>query len=289
MIEKAVQMTHNGRRLYGIAHTPEQNQSSTCAILMVVGGPQTRVGSHRLYVQLARYLASEGLFVFRFDYSGIGDSEGDWSGYKFAGPSIRAAIDHIYDERPNLQQLIIWSLCDGASACAVLNEEERARVSGMVLCNPYLHSKSEMAKTILRHYYIKRLFEKDFWQKIFALRLNVVASFTSFANNVAESRNGAMENELDSDSIVSEILPDELICGLARLDTPVHFLLSTADLTAMQFRDFCTNRKELKKAFKTRQMRIDYVDGADHTFSNKAAKQKLFFKTLTAVEAILRQ
>ena len=41
-------------RLLGILHKPEKPGRQ--GVLIVVGGPQTRVGSHRQFVLLARYL-----------------------------------------------------------------------------------------------------------------------------------------------------------------------------------------------------------------------------------------
>ena len=43
------------------------------AVLVVVGGPQVRAGSHRHFVQLARHLATHGHAVMRFDVRGMGD------------------------------------------------------------------------------------------------------------------------------------------------------------------------------------------------------------------------
>ena len=61
--------------LYGILSLPEQAVAR--GVLIVVGGPQYRVGSHRQFTLLARHLAEHGIPVMRFDYRGMGDSEGD--------------------------------------------------------------------------------------------------------------------------------------------------------------------------------------------------------------------
>jgi len=46
-------------------------------VLIVVGGPQYRVGSHRQFVMLARFLADHGVPCMRFDYRGMGDVSGE--------------------------------------------------------------------------------------------------------------------------------------------------------------------------------------------------------------------
>jgi alpha/beta superfamily hydrolase len=45
-------------------------------VLVIVGGPQYRAGSHRQFTLLARSLAEQGFAVLRFDYRGMGDSTG---------------------------------------------------------------------------------------------------------------------------------------------------------------------------------------------------------------------
>src|SRR4051812_49228851 len=61
--------------LYGVLSLPEQISSR--GVLIAVGGPQYRVGSHRQFTLLARHLAAYGIPVMRFDFRGMGDSEGD--------------------------------------------------------------------------------------------------------------------------------------------------------------------------------------------------------------------
>ena len=46
-------------------------------LLLVNSGILHRVGACRFHVRLARRLASEGVSALRFDFSGIGDSEGE--------------------------------------------------------------------------------------------------------------------------------------------------------------------------------------------------------------------
>ena len=75
-LEKAIEFSCLDKKLYGILHIPDHFRIIDQIVLMIVGGPQTRVGSHRLYVQFARKISEKGFAVFRFDYEGIGDSEG---------------------------------------------------------------------------------------------------------------------------------------------------------------------------------------------------------------------
>ncbi len=81
--ERALSFSCHDSWLYGILSLPEKVISR--GVLIVVGGPQYRVGSHRQFMLLARYLAAHGVPVMRFDCRGKGDSEGDavWN-FEFA-------------------------------------------------------------------------------------------------------------------------------------------------------------------------------------------------------------
>jgi len=57
--ERALRFRCQSEWLYGILHLPQQPVAR--GVLIVVGGPQYRVGSHRQFVLLARYLAERGI------------------------------------------------------------------------------------------------------------------------------------------------------------------------------------------------------------------------------------
>ena len=65
------------------------------AVVVIVGGPQYRAGSHRQFVLLARGLAAAGCPVLRFDARGMGDSDGDARTFESIDDDIGAAIDGV--------------------------------------------------------------------------------------------------------------------------------------------------------------------------------------------------
>ena len=74
-IEQALTFDCDGERLVGVVAVPER--PVPVGVLIVVGGPQYRAGSHRQFVHLARRLAGAGIAAMRFDYRGMGDASGD--------------------------------------------------------------------------------------------------------------------------------------------------------------------------------------------------------------------
>ena len=65
-----------GERLVGIVHPPADRGSDT-AVVLLSPGVKTRVAPHRLYNKLTETLVAQGYWVFRFDFYGLGDSEGE--------------------------------------------------------------------------------------------------------------------------------------------------------------------------------------------------------------------
>jgi exosortase A-associated hydrolase 2 len=141
--EKSIVFPCEQEELAGILHRPEQG--SKVGVLIVVGGPQYRVGSHRQFVQLARFLCAQGVPVFRFDYRGMGDSSGDLLGFQGIDVDIRCAIDTFQYHCNAVTDIVIWGLCDAATA-AISYAPRDARVKGLVLVNPWVYSKQGAAR-----------------------------------------------------------------------------------------------------------------------------------------------
>ncbi len=133
-----------GDRLYGIVH--RTNHVSRRGILMVAGGPQYRVGSHRQFVLLARAWAQQGIPVMRFDLRGMGDSEGRQVPPGESGADIASAIGAFTSNIKGLEEVIIWGLCDGATR-ALLYAPKDSRISGLVLVNPLINKRRRGARS----------------------------------------------------------------------------------------------------------------------------------------------
>ena len=88
--EQALTFDCEADALVGILHVP----AAPCdvGVVVIVGGPQYRAGSHRQFVLLARELAAAGYAVLRFDYRGMGDSGGEPRDFERVSVDIAAAI-----------------------------------------------------------------------------------------------------------------------------------------------------------------------------------------------------
>ncbi len=66
-----------GLMLHGMLHVPSANVARGVCLLLLSPGIKGRVGPHRLYLKIAARLVPMGFHVLRFDFFGLGDSEGE--------------------------------------------------------------------------------------------------------------------------------------------------------------------------------------------------------------------
>lgn len=132
--------------------------------LFVVGGSQTRVGPHRLYERLAARLAHADHAVIRFDRRGVGDSNGEDSGYLGSAGDIETALDALHESFPALSSIFGFGLCDGASAIALV----APRLSGAVLANPWVVEPVDdlPPAAAIRGHYARRLLDPRAWLRL---------------------------------------------------------------------------------------------------------------------------
>ena len=158
--ETALAFPCEGELLAGIVCLPKQPLGR--GVLVVVGGPQYRAGSHRQFTLLCRALAAQGIAAMRFDCRGMGDSEGRMRTFEEIQPDVRAAVDQFFAQVPQLREVIIWGLCDAACAALFYAHLDR-RVTGLVLLNPWVRTPEGIARAQLKHYYWSRLSSREFW------------------------------------------------------------------------------------------------------------------------------
>lgn len=266
--DQALSFSCGDATLYGILTMPHRPQP--LAVLIVVGGPQYRAGSHRQFVLLARELASHGYPVLRFDYRGMGDSEGEPRNFELVDDDLRAAVDTLFGIAPSIREVVVWGLCDGASA-ALFYAHQDPRVSGLVLVNPWVRTVESEAKARLRHYYQSRLFDTDLWRKIARGNFSYAAAARSLWTSVKRACRSAPRGVVD-DSTLS--LPDRLHDSFSRFKGQVLLILSEHDLTAQEFSDLAQSRK-WQTLIHSPRVQCFRLLGANHTFSRRELREKV--------------
>ncbi|WP_460312446.1 hydrolase 1, exosortase A system-associated [Aliiglaciecola aliphaticivorans] len=260
--ESAVVINSSGAQLMGILHRP--SPAVKTAVLIVVGGPQYRVGSHRQFVQLSRSLAKANIASLRFDYTGMGDSEGDKKSFENISDDIKAACDLLCEEL-GIDSVVIWGLCDAASAAMIYAPQDN-RVKGLFLLNPWLRSDAAMGKTMLKYYYVQRLLSKEFWSKLIRGKVNV-------AGSIGDAK-GFVSDSVSSQDNQQQSYQAQMQQGLQAFSGKVCLVLSGVDLTAKEFEQQTLNNKAWKK-LKSSDSTVHRISKADHTFSSKEFKQEV--------------
>ena len=245
-----------GERLYGVLDMPAAPHRR--GVLVVVGGPQYRAGSHRQFTLLARSLAAQGIAAMRFDYRGMGDSEGAMRDFENVGDDLRAAVDTFFAEVPGLTEVVLWGLCDAASAAALYAAGD-ARVAGLVLLNPWVRTESGAAKATLKHYYRALLLDAGLWKKIATLRFDYGAAWKSLLGLLGSAAKAAP----------SGTLPDRMHAGLDRFGGKLLVILSGADLTAQEFAGLADGDPKWRSLLAAPRVARRSLPKADHTCSRR--------------------
>ena len=274
-MEKAVSFSCNAESLLGILHQAQSPQS--VAVLIVVGGPQYRVGSHRQFVQMSRFLADNGVSSMRFDYRGMGDSEGQKQSFEQIDDDIHAAVNTLCEET-GVHKVVIWGLCDAASA-AIMYANSDDRIAGLVLLNPWLKSTAAQGKTMVRHYYLKRLMSKAFWRKLLSGKVNVKASM--------QDAGGHISNAVKEEAVGQASYQQRMKHAVSDMSAECCLIVSGVDLTAKEFLTVAGSDK-IWKAWMKKATVCEFVD-ADHTFSNRQDKGKVERATLEFVRQLSLQ
>jgi exosortase A-associated hydrolase 1 len=270
--EAAVNFACGDARLYGILHRPtpaSPTPASRRGLLIVVGGPQYRAGSHRQFTLLARDLAAGGVPVMRFDYRGMGDSEGELRDFAAVDDDLRAAVDHFLASVPGMTEVALWGLCDGATAAGMYAAGDR-RVTGLALLNPWIRTDSGIASATLKHYYRGRLLERAFWAKLLRGRFDAGRALRSAIGLIRQALAPA-----PAPAGAPAPLPDRLLAALARFDGRLLVMLSGADLTAQEFNGHTSGSDGWRRLLGTPRVTRHWLDQADHTCSRRAWRDQV--------------
>lgn len=274
MVEKAFTFqVENNHKVVGIIHNPDQ-LLSTVGLLIIVGGPQYRIGSHRQYVHLARHCAARGIAVMRFDYQGIGDSEGNYPGFEHITQDIHHAVEEFLSQTPHIKSVAIWGLCEGASAILLGGGQHKA-VSHIILANTWVRGESSLAKAYVKHYYLDRLKSPDFWKKTFSGHLNIKSALSGLFNNIKK----AFAPKEKSDPVKTDQddrpFPDKMLSGLMDYQGHVMLIQSEQDLVAREFDDLVSTHKGWKKALEGQNITRTDIAETDHTFSSEEWRRQV--------------
>jgi exosortase A-associated hydrolase 1 len=271
--ERALTFDCCGDQLVGVLCEP--TEPAALGIVLLVGGPQYRAGSHRQYTELARALAGCGFTVLRFDFRGMGDSEGQPRDFEDGlEDDIATAVGVLMASAPRLGQVALWGLCGGANAALMyLASRDDRRIAGVALANPWIRTETGQAKTQIRHYYAGMLRDPKAWRRMLTggIRLRSILEFggklgRAIAPRAAQLGRGG-----------GPALPyhEAMALGWVRCPGRPLLLLSENDLTAREFEQHVRADAQWQRAFARVPAERVTLRGADHTCSSPGAMSDL--------------
>jgi exosortase A-associated hydrolase 1 len=268
--ERPVVFECGGDELVGIVAAP-RSAASQLGVLVVVGGPQYRVGSHRQFVLLARALAKRGIPCMRFDYRGMGDTPGNARPFSSVDDDIRAAADTFEREVPSLRGIVLWGLCDGASAACFYAPRD-PRVTAVVLLNPWVRTDATAAKVYLEKYYVQRLLQPAFWKKLLGGGVGVGKALRELFGALRRAQAGS-----GTGTDARRALPERMAAGLSEAGRPLLVILSGKDFVANEFEQVAS----ADAAWSTllAKATVERLEAADHTFASVEWRDKVAVTT----------
>lgn len=144
--------------------TKAATENNTPTVMFLNSGLLHRAGPFRLYVDLARKLSVLGFPVFRFDLSGIGDSEkhrDNRSREEQILSDIKEAMDFLA-MRKDAQRFVVMGLCTGADNAHKISVRDE-RICGAVFLDGYCYPS---AGYYLRLYGPKLLNPAVWWRAV---------------------------------------------------------------------------------------------------------------------------
>lgn len=253
-MEVAITISYSDIELAAIHHSETTTDTT---VVFVAGRPQTRVGPHRLFVELARALAKQGISSIRFDHQGWGESSGQRISYQESWQNLKAVHAYIKQQQPE-GKVIFLGLCDGATA-SILSLNQLSP-DGLILLNPYLESESAASQAMLQQHYLPKFKELSTLVHLFKQPHLLPIKFIGFLKHWL---NGVQHSSLSE--------TDQAIHNLTFTQLATLLVLSENDLTATQAKqqlsDWLTNLPSTAK--------VETLANADHTFSKQSNKQKL--------------
>lgn len=233
-------------------------------LLIVTGGNEIRSGAFGGQADMAARIAAAGFPVFRFDRRGVGDSEGENSGFRHSAEDIASALAAFRAMAPQVTRMIAFGNCDAASALMLAGG---AQVEGLVLSNPWTIEDDDTAGSTpppeaVRARYLEKLKNPREIMRLLGGGVNL--------GKLARGVIHALKPPPPPST-----LAQEMAAGLAGFGGEVRILLATADRTAQVF----------ESAWLKVDPRIRRCEGAGHAYVEPEHRYWLEAQLLEALRA----
>lgn len=278
-----------GYTLVGILHEPTGPRRQ-CAVVLLAAGVKARVGPHGLYRRLTDMLVARGFPVLRFDFWGLGDSEGtapepllpDLYGSVSCGRFIddtRAAVTFAC-EACGVERVVLAGLCGGAIT-GILTGARDPRVAGLLgLGLPVSVDGSNVDKVKymsagqlvgIRGKYLRKLTDPTSWARLLSLKTDFRLLYRSLTAPLRKTRKPAAdatqvaETATQDDNLNPYFRP--ALLSMLGDKRPVMLIFSEADRLYWEFQEKFVQRHGFDTGAYHGNLEIAIVKDANHIFT----------------------
>lgn len=148
-LQHAIEMEVGGKILRGIYHRPKEGDVFP-TLIMFHGFTGHKLEPHRMFVKFSRMLSEKGIAVVRFDFSGLGESDGDFEEMTFSGEvkEAEAIFDYTCSLRTTDPKKIgLLGLSMGGAVASIVAGRNPHDIKTLVLWSA---ADIEVMKTIYR-------------------------------------------------------------------------------------------------------------------------------------------
>jgi len=274
------------KSLVGVLTDPPMRNGNhhNAAVILLNPGIVHRVAPGRIYVRMARALAAMGFVVFRFDFSGIGDSAVRYDNLPFDKSAVRETQDamHFLEATRGVSRFILLGGCSGArislqTAC------RDPRVVGAFLINLQMtedddQNSDHITRSAAFYYWNFALFNLKSWCKLLTGKADYrnILRAVGFQARTQFASGGKMSAESIQLAANLRMLAERGAC--------VTFLYAESDPRLNDLREAVG--RELKQLRALGNVSVQIIPRSDHTFSSLHDQEKLLKEICELIDAI---
>lgn len=270
MTKTIVNYGNNGH-LTGVLMQPNDANNNLPLIMFINAGVVYRIGPNRIYYKIAEHLTQIGFTTFRFDFSGIGDSEmsedltQSFDDYQLN--ETKESIDFILG-KTGKKKCILIGICSGADIAYQMSLYDD-RVNGIIPINGSYYSKSyfnyqypKAKNQIAVNYYKKYWFHYNRLLKVIKGQSNILKNVKKVFFN--KNTKGKTDLLKFSKNDWGKILSIRINTLLVFSEGSVFFELFKLDLF-----------NEIKSSNVQNNLSIEIVKNTDHVFTTISSQDYL--------------
>lgn len=143
-----IEILRNRKRIMGIMHLPSKFVGEKTFVVLCYGMNGNRVEANRIFVKVADYFENKGIAFVRFDYLGLGISDGEFfeADLDTKVLDVISVVNYIRNCHVNEKcRIVLMGISDGAKVINKIMSENLIEIDDVILLNPVLAlNKSEV-------------------------------------------------------------------------------------------------------------------------------------------------